>query len=212
MRPLLLLLCLLLPACGTIHNLGLKARAKQREKELKKLNVASISEASSRLGEKAAGEVILVNADSGFVLIRARNGLTLQTDQELLCQGSGTARLRVTPERKNRNLFAADIVSGTPQKGDSVIPVKGSGKPQPKLVPIAASPLTGSSAPADTLSVDPSSIRPENLPRSTLGEPENSVPPMIRQDPRRDPGNLLVAPPLPEDGEKPLLPVPALPP
>ncbi len=208
MRPSLLILCLLLTGCGNLYNLSMKARAKQREKELKKLSEASASEASSRLGEKAAGEVILVNADNGFVLLRARNGLTLQTGQDLQCQGSG-AKLRVTPERKNPNLFAADILSGTPQKGDPVLQLKG-GNPQSKLVPVAAASLAGSSAPANTLSVDPSSIRPENLPVSTLDEPGHTMPPIHSSDPRRDPGNLLVEPPLPEDVDKPLLPGPAL--
>ena len=210
MRPSLLILCLLLTACGNLQNLATKARAQQREKELAKLHEAAAGEASSRLGEKAAGEVILVNADSGFVLIRARNGLTLETGAELRCEGSGHGKVKVTPERKNRNLFAADIISGVPQKGDSVIPV-GSGKPQPKLIPIAAGPLTGSSAPANTLAVDPGSIRPENLPRSTLGEPGSAAPPITTSDFRRDPGNLLAEPPLPEDGDKPLLPGPDLP-
>lgn len=211
MRPSLLILCLLLTACGNLQNLATKARAKQREKKLAKLHEAAAGEATSRLGENAAGEVILVNADSGFVLIRARNGLTLETGSELRCEGTGSGRLRVTPERKNRNLFAADIVSGVPHKGDPVIPVKGSGKPGPRLIPIAAAPLTGSSAPANTLAVDPGSIRPENLPRTTLGEPGHTAPPIRTTDFRSDPGNLLVEPPLPEDVDKPLLPEPALP-
>jgi len=76
-----------------------------------------------------------VNSDSGFVLLRGRNGVTLDAGQELLCEGSGAARLKVTPERKSNMFFAAEIVSGTPEKGDSVIPVKGRGKPAPKLAP-----------------------------------------------------------------------------
>ena len=210
MRPSLLVLCLLLTACGNLQNLATKSRAKQRERELSKLHEAAASEASSRLGEKAAGEVVFVDGGGGFVLIRARNGLSLQVGQELQCQGSGGGKLKVTPERKNV-FFAADIVSGEPHKGDPVIPIKGSGKPDSRLVPIAAAPLPGSSAPANTLAVDPSSLRPEDLPRSTLDEPGHRPPPMNNADHRRDPGNLLELPPLPQDIDKPLLPEPALP-
>jgi hypothetical protein len=199
MRPLCLLLCaLLLPACGSLYNLGQKARAKSREKELKKLTEASASEASSRLGEKAAGEVVFVDADGGFALIRARQGLTLETGQELEARGKGTARLKVTPERKNV-FVAADIVSGIPQKGDPVTPVKGSGKPAPKLVPVVNRTLTGSSAPEHTLYVDPSTIRPEDLPRTTLDDPvpppEDAVPAAPAS--AGNSGNLL-EPPLPD--------------
>src|SRR5688572_428769 len=116
MRPLALFLCLLLTACGHLKKRGVKVRKSDRETELKKLTEASVSEASSRLGEKAVGEVIMVNPDSGFVLLRGRNGITLDEGQELLCEGSGAARLKVTPERKNNMFFAADIVSGAPQK------------------------------------------------------------------------------------------------
>jgi hypothetical protein len=200
MRPLALLLCvLLLPACGSLYNLGQKARAKSREKELKKLTEASASEASSRLGEKAAGEVMSVDADGGYALIRARQGLVLETGQELESRGKGTARLRVTPERNSKMFFfAADIVSGIPQIGDPVTPVKGGGKPAPKLVPVVNRSLTGSSAPDHTLHVDPSAIRPENLPRTTLDDPlpppEDATP--AAPAPGGDPGNLL-EPPLP---------------
>jgi hypothetical protein len=206
MRPpaFALLFCLLLPACGNLQNLSLKVRAKQRERELKNLTEASVSEASSRLGEKAVGEVILVNADSGFVLLRARNGITLDAGQELLCQSSGAARLKVTPERKSNMFFAADIVSGVPLKGDSVIEVKGSGKPAPKLVPVVARSLPGTTAPDNTLNLDPNSIRPEDLPRSTLDEP-GSAPPSFAPvpSPANDPGNLLAEPPLPGDLDPP---------
>jgi|GEM_PF-2142744 len=199
MRPLALLLCLLLPACGHLKKRGVKVRKSDRETELKKLTEASVSEASSRLGEKAVGEVIMVNPDSGFVLLRGRNGITLDDGQELLCEGAGAARLKVTPERKSNMFFAADIVSGTPQKGDSVVPVKGRGKPAPKLVPIVAHSLPGTSAPEGTLNLDPNAIRPEDLPRSTLDEPGDAPPSLTPAlSPANDPGNLLVEPPLPE--------------
>jgi hypothetical protein len=195
MRPLVLILCLLLFACGNLQNLAAKARSKRRAKALDKLGEAATQEASNRLGEKAAGEVVYVDAEGGYALVRARNGLPLPTGEELECQSPGNGRLKVTPERKNM-FYAADILSGGPQKGDSVIAVKSKIKAGPKLVPIVATAPPGSNAPANTLNVDPSSIRPEDLPHTTLDEPR--TPP--RRDPARspasDPGNLLLPPPL----------------
>ena len=209
MRPLLPLFCLLLPACGNLHNLGVRARAKQQEKELSRLAEAATTEVSGRLGEKAVGEVAYVDADGGYVLVRARSGLALPPAQELQCQGS-SARLKVSPERKN-TFVAADIMSGIPQKGESVISVKSSAKPMPKLVPVSSGNLPGSNAPENTLYVDPSSIRPEDLPKSTLDEPGGSIGSrMVDQAPANDAGNLLVEPPLPDSTGAPLLPAPKL--
>jgi hypothetical protein len=197
MRSLLLLCCLLLPACGNLMNLSAKAKAKQRQKELAKLSEAATSEASERLGEKAAGEVIYVDHASGFVLIRARHGLALHPGDELQCGASPKTKVRVTPESRNRNFFAADILAGTPGKGDPVIPVKSGVRPQPKLEPVGSASLAGGNTPGSAIDVDPSKIRPEDLPRSTLDDPPEARPvplPSLSEDP----GNLLTDPPLPE--------------
>lgn len=204
MRPHSLLLCLLLTSCGHLHHAKDKARAAARERELKKLNAAAVSEANSRLGEKAAGEVVRVDATGEFVLIRARNGVILAPDQELECRGPGGGRIKVTPERM-KSFFAADVVSGAPAVGDSVIPVKGS-KVSPKLVPLAVQP--GANDPANTLYLNPGDIRTEDLPNSTLSDPSTRPPiPMLNEPTHSDDGrgNLLVEPPLP-DKEPPLLP------
>ncbi len=207
MRPLLLLICLLLPACGNLHNLAVKARGKQREKELQKLAEAATSEVSSRIGEKAVGEVVYVDDAGGYVLVRARSGLALPPGQELLGQKS-SARLKITPERKNV-FVAADIVSGTPEKDEPVLAVKSNAKPLPKLVPVAPSTVPGVNSPENMLNLDPASIRPEDIRPSTLDEPGSGPGSrMVDQAPADDPDNLLLEPPLPETPGDALLPPP----
>jgi hypothetical protein len=197
MRPLVLILCLLLPACGNLQNLANKARTKRQQKQLNKLAEAATNEVSNRIGERAVGEVVYVDGDNGYALVRARNGVSLPVSEELECRGNGNGRLKVTPERKN-TFYAADILSGTPQKGDPVIAVKSKTKQGPKLVPVVASAPPGSTAPANTVNLDPASIRPEDLPRTNLDEP-GAAPPKPASAPVRtqsgDPGNLLLPPP-----------------
>jgi len=207
MRPLLLLPVLLLPACGHLANANQKARAEAREKELRKLNIAATSEADSRLGEKAAGEVVRVDATGEFVLIRARNGVVLSPDQELECRGPGGGRIRVTPERL-KVFFAADVMNGAPAVGDAVIPVKGTGKPPPKLVPIAAPPGAGGGNPANTVYLNPGDIRPEDIRPNTLDDHRGRLP-LINGEVGGD--SMFEEPPLPEK-EAPLLPEAELPP
>lgn len=197
MRPLALILCLLLSGCGNLQNLAAKARAKRQQKQLNKLAEAATNEISGRIGERAVGEIVYVDGDNGYALVRARNGVSLPVSEELECRGgTGSGRLKVTPERKN-TFYAADILSGTPQKGDPVIAMKSKTKQEPKLVPIVANAPAGGNAPPNTVSLDPGSIRPEDLPRSNLDEPGTAVrtpaPPSSRPQP--DPGNLLLPPP-----------------
>lgn len=206
MRPLLLLPIFLLPACGHLANANQKARAEARERELKKLNLAATSEADSRLGEKAAGEVVRVDATGEFVLVRARNGVVLAADQELECRGRGGGRIKVTPERL-KVFFAADVLSGAPEVGDSVIPVKGTGKPAPKLVPIAVQPVEGGSNPANTLYLNSGDIRPEDIRPNTLDDHRGPLP-VIKGEIGGD--SMFAEPPLPEK-EPPLLPEAELP-
>ncbi len=206
MRLLLLLPVLLLTACGHLAHANQKARAAARERELKKLNIAATSEADSRLGENAAGEVVRVDATGEFVLIRARNGVILAPDQELECRGKGGGRIKVTPERL-RAFFAADVVNGTPEVGDAVIPVKGTGRAAPKLLPLAVQPTDGAAAPANTVFLNPGDIRPEDIRPNTLDNVNGPLP-VIDGDVGG--ASMFEEPPLPEK-EAPLLPGPNLP-
>jgi hypothetical protein len=205
MRPLLLLPFLLLTACGHLANANQKARAEARERELKKLNVAATSEADSRLGEKAAGEVVRVDATGEFVLIRARNGVLLAPDQELECRGKGGGRIRVTPERL-KVFFAADVMSGTPAVGDAVIPVRGTGRPAPKLTPLAVQQGEGGVNPVNTIHLNPGEIRPEDIRPNTLDDVRGPLP-VINGEVGGD--SMVEEPPLP-DKAPPLLPGPDL--
>ena len=209
MRPLLLLPFLLLTACGHIGHANQKARAAARERELKKLNAAATSEADNRLGEKAVGEVVRVDANGEFVLVRVRAGLVLAAEQELECRGTGGGRIKITPERKSV-FVAADVLKGTPAVGDTVIPIKGTGRP--KLVPVVAQGTDASGNPANTLYLNPGDLRAEDMPNSTLSDPGARRLPSLEEPAPRDDvgGNLLLEPPLPQK-EPPLLPVPELP-
>ena len=206
MRPriLLLTLVLLMPACGNLRNLHTKAQAERRQKQLNKLTEAASKEATGRLGEKAVGEVAYVDGDSGYVLVRARAGLALADGTTLECRGGSSAKLKITPERKN--LFvAADILSGEPKKGDSVVVVAGDAKPKMKLVPIAAPQgLPGGTAPQGAVTLDASTFKPELLPQSTLGAPGQFVPPNLERGSNSpdmsppDGSDILLEPPLPQ--------------
>jgi hypothetical protein len=185
----------LLAGCGNLENLNRKAREKRRLKELEKLAQTSTAEARSRLGEKAAGEIAYADSAGGFVLIRSLTGVTIPPGTELEClrDGSVAAKVTTTPEKKG-HYVAADVVSGSPAAGDSVVPVGGVLPPPPVPVanadgtPAAAQPAApaGSSA-ANPLIVDPDTIRPEDLP-DTIGnimapelpqQPPDSLPPGI---------------------------------
>ena len=165
---------LVLSGCGNVINLTRKAKQKRAEKAMLEMTKASGDEASARLGNGGVGHVTKVDSGGGFVLIRLRNGLTIPAGMALESRtglgGKVSGKIQVTPEGKGQ-LIAADIVSGAPLKDDIVIPVKGSGtQVGPQLVPVA-----GSTSVDDTksgvLEIDPASIRPEDLPASTLDAP-----------------------------------------
>jgi len=68
------------------------------------------------------GEVSYVDEESGFILIRQSAGQKIPPSTPLLANnltGSITARLMASPAAKG-SFVAADIVSGTPEKGNPV--------------------------------------------------------------------------------------------
>jgi hypothetical protein len=68
------------------------------------------------------GEVAIVEAEKGFVLIDLRSNLYVPTPGVILRSASSsgeTAKLKASPEQ-NRPFIAADILEGTPQVGDQV--------------------------------------------------------------------------------------------
>ncbi len=76
-----------------------------------------------RRGRRPMGQVVLVEARDGFVLVRTPLAASTSAERELVVKAQGSAtttgRLKVTPERK-RNMVAADIVEGEPKVGDVV--------------------------------------------------------------------------------------------
>jgi len=76
-----------------------------------------------RQGRRPMGQVVLVEAARGFVLVRSPLASVAQPETTLVVKAQGTAattgKLKVTPERK-KNMIAADIVEGTPKVGEVV--------------------------------------------------------------------------------------------
>lgn len=70
---------------------------------------------------KAAGVILLVNADAGFVLIETEGRIQPDSGTALKTMRGGqeTGILTVSEERRGTHV-TADIVSGTPRKGDQV--------------------------------------------------------------------------------------------
>lgn len=172
-----------LVSCGNLINLNEKGRQKRRMKELERLASTSTTEARSRLGDKAAGEIVYADPTAGFVLIRPLTGLTIPTGTKLESRRDArtTGELIITPERKG-SFAAADVTSGSPQAGDSIIPTGSAPSPEPTPITTAGTTATppsqtqpsGSTA-TNPLVLDPSTIAPEDLP-DTIGNIINPIP------------------------------------
>lgn len=67
------------------------------------------------------GQIASVHANQGFTLIRRSPGITVSAGTILISQGldGSAANLRVSGEMLGQ-MIAADIQSGSPQRGDSV--------------------------------------------------------------------------------------------
>jgi hypothetical protein len=70
---------------------------------------------------KAVGTILLVNADAGFVLIDSHGWALPEVGTALKCirDGVDSGILTVSGERQGSHVVA-DIVTGTPKKGDQV--------------------------------------------------------------------------------------------
>ncbi len=67
------------------------------------------------------GKILLVNADAGFVLVEIRGAAPPEPGLALKCfrDGADSGVLTVSGERQGTHIIA-DIVTGTPRKGDQV--------------------------------------------------------------------------------------------
>jgi len=104
-------------------------------------------------GPQAIGAIEMVNPETGFVLGRLAMNRPLSVGGEVSCIGANgqVTKLKVTPERKGL-FFTADIVSGTPHKGDVIYLGTASAAaatpPDPAGPPSAANPPSISISPA----------------------------------------------------------------
>ena len=76
---------------------------------------------ASKAKRRQVGTVLLVNAESGFVLVETHGAARLESGQALKClrDGADSGVLTVSGERQGTHVVA-DIVTGTPRKGDQV--------------------------------------------------------------------------------------------
>jgi hypothetical protein len=109
------LVTLLLPGCSGLHLFGRKKRPAKVEESGAVVQIGAIS---------------LVNTDASFVLIDNGYRMPPAMGETLESRGSdgSIAQLHVTEIRK-RPFVIADIVSGTPGKGDLVFQQKKAEKP-----------------------------------------------------------------------------------
>lgn len=108
---LLLLITVLLPSTGCVA-IGNLLRKKPKPSDAKPEAAPAVN----------VGAIELVNPDAKFVIVHLNANSPLPVGTELTSTSASgqTATLKVTPERKNI-FITADIVSGSPQKGDPVL-------------------------------------------------------------------------------------------
>lgn len=142
---LLLLLPLLLPSTGCVA-IGNLLRPKPKPAETSSENAPATP----------VGIIELVNPDAQFVIVHLNANAPLPAGTELtsLNATGQPAKLKVTPERKNI-FITADIVSGSPQKGDSVL--RGNVPTTPAAAPATVGPGPANSG-SPTVSISPGAI------------------------------------------------------
>ncbi|MFM7182990.1 MAG: hypothetical protein ACKO2G_16215 [Verrucomicrobiales bacterium] len=75
--------------------------------------------------ETVVGRILVLGADNAFVVFQLEAGESVATGEELEVRFAGTSvgKVKVTPERKSR-MVAADVLSGTMEKGYEVVRLK----------------------------------------------------------------------------------------
>ena len=95
----------------------------RKKKALEELAKTEEKQTAKRIGESAVGEVSYVDEDSGFILIKQVSGKKILPSTPLLARtptGTITARLTASPASKG-SFLVADIVSGTPERGNPIL-------------------------------------------------------------------------------------------
>lgn len=167
---LLLLPALLLPACGTIRGLRAKAELKKAAEEAKKEKDKPAEEAVQPA--RPVGKVKFVHQEMGFLLIEVLSGgfrPPAGTEVEVMGVSGVTGKLRISPEQK-AGLITADILSGTPETGQTVVTIAGKPAGPKPVSPI--SPAGGTATqPSGPVEINTSAIPLDALPATNLGAP-----------------------------------------
>jgi len=155
-----------------VANLRAKQAAKKQQKALAEIAKANENVQKERLGEEAVGEISYVDEESGFVLVRQLVGKKINPNTPLVASGpGGTSQLLASPAAKS-SFVAADIVKGSPRKGDAVS-VNAAAQAQADATKTAA-PAGNASAPpasAGTAATKPAKLDPLLPPLEPLTAP-----------------------------------------
>ena len=167
---LLLLPVLLLPACGTIRGLRAKAQLKKEAEEAKKEKDKPAEETVQPA--RPVGKVKFVHQEMGFLLIEVLSGGVRPpagTEVEVMGLSGVIAKLRISPEQK-AGLITADILSGTPEIGQTVVTIAGKTAGPKPVSPL--SPAGGTATqPSGPVEINTSAIPLDALPTTNLGAP-----------------------------------------
>lgn len=76
--------------------------------------------------ETVVGRILVLGADNAFVVFQLEAGETVAMGEELEVRfaGSPVAKIKVTPPDKKNRMIAADVLSGTVEKGYEVVRIK----------------------------------------------------------------------------------------
>jgi predicted small lipoprotein YifL len=109
---------------GRILNIPGKLLGKnEKDKEKALEQQVAKNDAKTPASTESLGEVSYVDEESGFILIRQSTGRKIPASTPLLAKnptGTITARLLASPAAKG-SFIAADIVSGTPERGNPIL-------------------------------------------------------------------------------------------
>ena len=172
---------------GRILNIPGKLLGKNEQDKQKALEQqVAKNDTKTPASTESLGEVSYVDEESGFILIRQSAGRKIPASTPLLAKnptGTITARLLASPAAKG-SFIAADIVSGTPERGNPILMVAEaaakSGE-QSALVASATKAAEGKEAAA-------------NSPARQAPKLETLLPPL---EPLSPPSGDIEAPPLP---------------
>lgn len=146
----------------------------KKKEALEALAKADAKQTADRMGATAVGEVSYVDEESGFILIKRSSARVIPPSTPLLAKtftGSITARLTASPAAKG-SFLAADIVSGTPERGNPIL-VDPEAKPTKDIIP-QIPPMADSPA----LSAHPTARAGTNAPSRVAPKLEPILPPM----------------------------------